>query len=180
MPAPSRHSQQFRHRAEVAGRADTMKLSRAILVVILMHVVAVGGVLAFSLLHEPEAGQKRTTEEGAGAKKKADLAPVAEKAPRKTAPTQGIDAPSLVAAKPAPGKSTAPQLVTKPAVVATPAPDSLEREALSIIQGGAPARPATPAPRAALNSARTPKPDVRPAANTRPAGAKKEDPKSRP
>lgn len=174
MPAPTRHSQQFRHRAEVAAKADTMKLSRAIVVVILMHVVAVGGVLAFSLLHEG-SGEIRKTKEESG-KKKEDLA----KAARKTAPTQGLDAPARTVVAPPPAALPIPAL-------AKPAPgDPLESEALAILQGGNPAKPASAGPRPAAATSKpaaapakpTAKPDVRQASNTTPRG-KKEEPKSR-
>ncbi|MBS0657321.1 MAG: hypothetical protein JSR82_03635 [Verrucomicrobia bacterium] len=163
MPAPTRHSQQFRHRAEVAARNDTMKLSRAIVVVILMHVVAVGGVLAFSLLHEgnqPLQTEARAKEDGAKKKETA----------RKTAPTPGLEAP-----KPAAAALPIPALKS-------PAPaDPLESQALAILQGGAPAKPNGPTVSTrgtAVPSKLSAKPELRPASTTASARSPKKDEKA--
>ncbi len=96
-----------------------MKLSRAILVVILMHAVAVGGVLAFSLLHEKPA--ELATPRPAS--------PPAALAAKKSAPSFSLTG-SPEAAKPVAAR---PVLVVKPAPTpatpSTPDANSLLRDA---------------------------------------------------
>lgn len=142
-----------------------MKLSRAIVVVILMHVVAVGGVLAFSLLHEgtqPLQTESRAREENG--KKKESV--------RKTASTPGLEAP-----KPAPAAA----LAVTPAPRASVAADPLESQALAILQGGAPAKPGTAVTTRAGNhpAKLTAKPELRPASTTVARAPKKDDGKQR-